>query len=266
MIKYSKKQAESMKFLEWFIQEDVQKKWADLGGYTCNAQVLKSDEFRKATPYNEAFYQTMFMVKDFWAVPEYAELLDSMNKRLHPYIVGDKGTAEGSAGRCRQRLGQDLQKYGRSSKSSRRGRASGFPPRPAIRRQKTITPSAGGDCMLARLDPGSASAKRGMSDIAIRNLFIIPTIVFLIVFNIFPLLYSLGYSFTDFRASSIGRGEFRRAGQLSRTARRRIHLEQLHDHRQVRAGFGRRAGARRVRRGAAAQPQGAGQGPASPRC
>ena len=55
--------------------------------------------------------------------------------------------------------------------------------------------------MLARLDPGSASAKRGLSDIAIRNLFIIPTIVFLIVFNIFPLIYSLGYSFTDFRAS-----------------------------------------------------------------
>jgi multiple sugar transport system permease protein len=40
-----------------------------------------------------------------------------------------------------------------------------------------------------------------LSDIAIRNLFIIPTIVFLIVFNIFPLIYSLGYSFTDFRAS-----------------------------------------------------------------
>src|ERR1700741_4875020 len=48
---------------------------------------------------------------------------------------------------------------------------------------------------------GSSLARQGMSDIAIRNLFIIPTIVFLIVFNIFPLIYSLGYSFTDFRAS-----------------------------------------------------------------
>ncbi len=55
--------------------------------------------------------------------------------------------------------------------------------------------------MIERLDPGSAAASRGLSDIAIRNLFIIPTIVFLIVFNIFPLIYSLGYSFTDFRAS-----------------------------------------------------------------
>ena len=62
--------------------------------------------------------------------------------------------------------------------------------------------------MLARLDPGSASAKRGLSDIAIRNLFIIPTIVFLIVFNIFPLIYSLGYSFTDFRASTSAPANF----------------------------------------------------------
>ena len=55
---------------------------------------------------------------------------------------------------------------------------------------------------MTTLDPQSRAANRGISDLAIRNLFIIPTIVFLIVFNIFPLLYSLGYSFTDFRASS----------------------------------------------------------------
>ncbi len=52
------------------------------------------------------------------------------------------------------------------------------------------------------LNSGATQRSRGLSDLAIRNLFIIPTIVFLIVFNIFPLLYSLGYSFTDFRAST----------------------------------------------------------------
>ncbi|MEQ1940888.1 sugar ABC transporter permease [Mesorhizobium sp. VNQ89] len=56
--------------------------------------------------------------------------------------------------------------------------------------------------VIATLDPKSRAASRGMSDISIRNLFIIPTIAFLIIFNIFPLLYSLGYSFTDFRAST----------------------------------------------------------------
>src|SRR3954462_11771284 len=56
--------------------------------------------------------------------------------------------------------------------------------------------------MITTLDRSTRAAARGLSDISIRNLFIIPTVLFLIVFNIFPLIYSLGYSFTDFRASS----------------------------------------------------------------
>ena len=56
--------------------------------------------------------------------------------------------------------------------------------------------------MITPLNTSSRAASRGLSDISIRNLFIIPTIVFLIVFNLFPLIYSLGYSFTDFRAST----------------------------------------------------------------
>ena len=42
--------------------------------------------------------------------------------------------------------------------------------------------------VMTTLDPKSRAASRGMSDLAIRNLFIIPTIIFLIVFNIFPLI------------------------------------------------------------------------------
>ncbi|MBN9259065.1 MAG: sugar ABC transporter permease, partial [Mesorhizobium sp.] len=40
--------------------------------------------------------------------------------------------------------------------------------------------------MITTLDQSSRAAARGFSDISIRNLFIIPTILFLIVFNIFP--------------------------------------------------------------------------------
>jgi len=56
--------------------------------------------------------------------------------------------------------------------------------------------------VLARLESDTRAAARGWSDVTIRNLFIIPTIAFLIIFNIFPLIYSLAYSFTDFRAST----------------------------------------------------------------
>jgi multiple sugar transport system substrate-binding protein len=94
IIKYSKKQDLAYKFLEWFIRDDVQQKWAALGGYTCNANVLKSKAFLEDTPYNQAFYETMFMVKDFWAVPEYAELLEICQRNWHQYVVEGKGTAK----------------------------------------------------------------------------------------------------------------------------------------------------------------------------
>lgn len=64
------------------------------------------------------------------------------------------------------------------------------------------------NAVIVQLDPNTSAAKRGLSDLSIRNLFIIPSIVFLIVFNIFPLLYSLGYSFTDFRASTNAPAQF----------------------------------------------------------
>ena len=36
----------------------------------------------------------MDMVIDFWAEPSYAQLLLAMQKRVHDYVVADKGTAK----------------------------------------------------------------------------------------------------------------------------------------------------------------------------
>lgn len=114
VVSYSKNQEEAMKFLEWFIRDDVQKRWAELGGYTASKAVLESEEFRKATPYNEAFYQSMFMVKDFWAVPEYAELLSQINNRVYPYVVGGEGTAKEALDGVAKDWDETFKKYGRS--------------------------------------------------------------------------------------------------------------------------------------------------------
>jgi multiple sugar transport system substrate-binding protein len=114
IVSYSENKEEAMKFLEWFIKDETQKRWAELGGYTASAAVLKSDEFRKATPYNEAFYQTMFKVKDFWAVPEYAELLNAANQRIYPYIVGGEGTAKEALDALAGDWKATFKKYGRT--------------------------------------------------------------------------------------------------------------------------------------------------------
>ena len=62
--------------------------------------------------------------------------------------------------------------------------------------------------VIATLDPRSRAAARGWSDLTIRNAFILPTIFFLIVFNIFPLFYSLYFSFTEYRVSLNRPAEF----------------------------------------------------------
>jgi multiple sugar transport system substrate-binding protein len=94
LVTYGQNQEEAMKFLEWFIKEDTQKRWAELGGYTAHGAILESEEFRNATPFNEAFFQTMFKVRDFWALPEYAELLTEAADTFYPYVVNGEGTAQ----------------------------------------------------------------------------------------------------------------------------------------------------------------------------
>jgi multiple sugar transport system substrate-binding protein len=82
----TRKQA-SLDFIEWFAQADVQRRWAELGGYTCNIEVLESEEFLTQTPYNQAFAETMTFVKDFWNIPEFGQLLEPTQRYLSGYVV-----------------------------------------------------------------------------------------------------------------------------------------------------------------------------------
>ena len=88
------RQQAALAFVEWFSQDSVQAKWAQLGGYACNIKALESADFAKIAPYNPAFAKTMTMVKDFWNIPEYGPLLASAQKYLHAFIVGNEGTAK----------------------------------------------------------------------------------------------------------------------------------------------------------------------------
>ena len=88
-----RKQA-ALDFLEWFAQPEVQARWAELGGYTNNKEVLQSEAFLNQTPYNEAFAESMTFVKDFWNIPQFGQLLEPAQRYLHSYVVGGEGTAE----------------------------------------------------------------------------------------------------------------------------------------------------------------------------
>ncbi len=88
-----RKQA-SLDFIKWFAQEDIQKEWAKVGGYTCNKNVLASDEFLNNTEYNRAFSESMQMVKDFWNIPVFGQMLEPVNRIMHGYLVSGEGNSK----------------------------------------------------------------------------------------------------------------------------------------------------------------------------
>jgi multiple sugar transport system substrate-binding protein len=88
------RQEASKDFIRWFAQESVQTEWARLGGYTCNANVLASQEFLDATPFNPAFAETMGFVVDFWNIQDYDPLLRAANTHFGTFIIEGTTTAE----------------------------------------------------------------------------------------------------------------------------------------------------------------------------
>jgi multiple sugar transport system substrate-binding protein len=94
VVSYSEHRDDALAYIKWFAQPDVQKKWWALGGYSCHKAVLNDPGFTKSAPFAADFLKSMDIVKDFWAEPSYAELLLDMQKRVHDYVVADKGTAQ----------------------------------------------------------------------------------------------------------------------------------------------------------------------------
>ena len=94
VVSYSDHQDDAFKYIKWFVKPEVQAKWWQLGGYSCLKSVLDDPSFIGSQPYAKAFLDSMAIVKDFWAEPSYAELLQAMQKRVHDYVVADQGTAQ----------------------------------------------------------------------------------------------------------------------------------------------------------------------------
>jgi multiple sugar transport system substrate-binding protein len=94
VVSYSDNRNEALQYIKWFAQPEVQKKWWALGGYSCLKAVVNDPGFKKSAPFAADFLESMNMVKDFWAEPIYATLLLDMQKRIHDYVVADKGTAK----------------------------------------------------------------------------------------------------------------------------------------------------------------------------
>ncbi|SFT56949.1 ABC transporter substrate-binding protein [Mesorhizobium sp. YR577] len=94
VVSYSEHQDAALKYIKWFANKDVQAKWWSLGGYSCLKAVVEDPGFPASQPYAQTFLDSMAIVKDFWAEPSYASLLQASQKRFHDYVVAGNGTAK----------------------------------------------------------------------------------------------------------------------------------------------------------------------------
>ncbi len=94
VVSYSDKKDLALEYIKWFAQPDIQKRWWELGGYAVHNAVLEDPGFKTSTPFAAQFLDAMSNVRDFWQEPTYAELLQATQKRVHDYVIADKGTAK----------------------------------------------------------------------------------------------------------------------------------------------------------------------------
>jgi len=94
VVSYSEKQDAALEYIKWFADPAVQAQWWSMGGYSAHNSVLNDPGFVSSQPFAGDFLEAMANVQDFWQEPAYAELLLAMQKRLHDYVVADKGTAQ----------------------------------------------------------------------------------------------------------------------------------------------------------------------------
>ncbi len=90
----SEKQEAALTYIKWFAQPEVQAKWWQLGGFSALRAVVEDPGFVASAPYAQTFLDSMAIVKDFWAEPSYASLLQASQKRFHDYVVAGQGTAK----------------------------------------------------------------------------------------------------------------------------------------------------------------------------
>lgn len=84
----------ALEYIKWFAQPAVQAKWWELGGYSALRAVVEDPAFATSQPYAQTFLDSMAIVKDFWAEPSYASLLDATQRRFHDYAIAGNGTAQ----------------------------------------------------------------------------------------------------------------------------------------------------------------------------
>ena len=91
---YSENPEAALDLLAWLQSDEIQLRWAAEGGFPGRISVLESDEFLNSAPYAPSFAEAFQLVKDFWNLPEYQEMLGIQQEYINLAITGQMDAAE----------------------------------------------------------------------------------------------------------------------------------------------------------------------------
>ena len=208
---------DALEYIKWFAQPAVQKKWWALGGYSCLQGGAERPGFLTSAPFAHDFLDRWRSSRTSGPSPPMPQLLLAMQKRVHDYVVADKGTAKEALDGWSRTGPRSSRKKARSSPRSgsvvgcpgaRPPSGRGAPAHPttperhsAPMTEASSMPATGRACRQGDAADRWPRRVRGLSDRAIAWLFIAPTIALLLAINIFPLLWTIRLSFTNYRAN-----------------------------------------------------------------
>ena len=102
------RQHQALDFIQWFSSTEVQHLWAEKGGFSLNLDVLRSEKFIHAKPYNPLVEEAFGIMKDFWSIPEFDRLM-AVTQREISGVIRHEFTPEAAAARIQESHRQILE-------------------------------------------------------------------------------------------------------------------------------------------------------------
>lgn len=95
IISYSKNQDIALEWLKWWCQDETQVLYSTYPGcFNASYAILNDPKFPTSTPAAKIAMDTIPILKDWWAVPEYAPTIRSFADAVGKYVIGGEGTAK----------------------------------------------------------------------------------------------------------------------------------------------------------------------------
>jgi multiple sugar transport system substrate-binding protein len=96
VVTYAKKNHDiALEFLKWWISDETQLAYSTYPGcFNGSYVIMNSKEFVAANDMNAITVASVPLLKDWWAVPEYAQTIRTFAETVGKYVVGGQGTAK----------------------------------------------------------------------------------------------------------------------------------------------------------------------------